>query len=494
MPRIPLPLGFSFYQSESLPFSAQRCINWIPTVAESAALNTRALFQPLGLKEFVDTELGANRGSIVADGVPYFVNGNSLLSVSSTGTVTNHGTITGSGRVSLAVNAKNADTGSQFIVIVVPGGDAYAFATITNVLTKITDTDFLTSEQVVFKDGYFVFAASNGAVFFVSNLNDPLTYDALDRGTAEISPDRIVGLHVNHNELFVPGIDTIELFQNIGGAGFPFQRIPGANIQKGVHAKFSLIEFDNTFCFVGGGLNERSAVWKVTGSSSVSKISTDAIDKEIQKFSEEEIEASFSTTYASNGQFLALFTFESTRIPSRTFVYNATASALMQQRVWFEFQDGVTDDRYRVQSIANAYGKLLVGDSSTGVIGELDYDTLDYYGDEIFRQSTSKPFDQGGLPVFAGEFEATFQAGVGLTTGNGSIPIVRMDRSDVGGLPGTFKSETSRTIGKIGEYGQRSIWRRQGRFPVSRVVRLTITDKVRANLIRLAATPEVGTQ
>jgi len=485
MPRIPLPLGFSFYQSESLPFSAQRCINWIPTVAESAALNTRALFQPLGLKQFVDTGLGANRGAQVMKDIPYFVNGNSLVSVSSTGTVTNHGTITGSGRVSLANNG-------QYLVIVVPGGRAYAYDNVADTLNQITDVDFRTSDTVVFKDGYFVFSSSDGTVFFNSALNDPFSYDALDFGSAEINPDRINALHVNHNELFVCGSETIELFQNVGGAGFPFQRIPGANIQKGVHAKFSLVEFDNSFCFVGGGLNERSAIWKVTGSSSAQKISTDAIDKEIQKFTREEIESSFAVTYAAHGQFLALFTFESSRIPSRTFVYNATASTLMQQRVWFELQTGVTDNRFRVQNIANAYGKLLVGDSVSGIIGELDSDTLDYYGDEIFRQSTSKPFDQNGLPIFAGEFEATFQGGVGLTTGQGSEPVVRLDRSDDGGR--TFGSETSRTIGKIGEYGQRSIWRRQGRFPVSRVVRLTITDKVRANLIRLAATPEVGAQ
>lgn len=485
MPRIQLPLGFSFYQSDSKPFSAQRCVNWIPTVAESGALNTRALFQPSGLKQLlVSTSIG-NRGSQSLKEIPFFINGNSLISVSSSFVETNHGTIEGSGRVSLANNG-------QYLVIVVPGGKAYAFNNQTNTLNQITDVDFRTSDTVVFKDGFFVFSSSDGTVFFNSALNDPFTYDALDFGTAEINPDRIVALHVNHNELFVGGFETIELFQNIGGAGFPFQRIPGANIQKGVHAKFSLIEFDNTFCFVGGGLNERSAIWKVTGSSSATKISTDAIDKEIQLFTEDEIKNSFAMTKTERGQFLAYFTFESTRIPSRTFVYNATASALLQQRIWFEVQTGVTDDRLRVQSIVAAYGKLMVGDQSTGIIGEFDGNELTYYGDPIFRQMVTSPFSENGLPIFAGEFEATFESGVGLTTGDGSDPIVRMDKSDDGGR--TFNSETRRTIGKIGEYGQLSIWRRQGRFPVARSIRLTITDPVRANLIKLAATPELGSQ
>lgn len=484
MPRVPLPLGFTFYQSESLPFSSQRCINWIPVVAESAALDTRALFQPPGLKVFKDINIAGNRGGMEMKGVPYFVNGNSLISLSSAGVVTNHGTIEGSGRVSLANNR-------QFLVIVVPGGKSYAFNNVSNTLTQITDVDFRTSDYVVFFDSFFVFAASDGSVFFNSALNDPFTYDALDFGSAEINPDRIVALHVNHNELFVPGGETIELFDNVGGAGFPFQRVEGANIQKGVHAKFSLIEFDNTFCFAGGGRNEKTAIWKATGSSSSTKISTDAIDKEIQKFTREEIADAFALTYARHGQFLAIFTFESQRIPSRTFFYNATASVLLGQHVWGEFQDGVTkDDRFRMQSIVSAYGKLLVGDSTTGIIGELDDKTFTYYGTPILRRMQTAPFSQNGTEVYAGEFEATFESGVGLT--NGIAPQVRLARSDNGSRK--FGFETARSIGKIGEFGQRAVWNRQGSFPVSRVIQLTVTDPVRANLIRLAATPELGSQ
>lgn len=487
MDRLPLPIGFSFYQSESAPFSSQRCVNWIPVVAEDAALNTRALFQPPGLKQLVDSGFVGNRGSLQMKEIPYFVNGNSLLSMSSASVITNHGTIAGSGNVSLATNG-------QYLVIVVPGGNSYAYDNVALTLTQITDPDFRASDTVVFKDGYFVFSSSDGAVFFNSSLNDPFNYDALDFGTAEISSDKIVSLHVNHNELFVVGLETTELFQNVGGAGFPFQRIPGANIQKGAHARFSPVEFDNTFCFVGGGLNEQTAIWKVTGSASAQKISSDAIEKEIQRFTKAEIEDSFSMTFARHGQFLALFTFESTRsgVASRTFVYNATASAYMQRNIWFELQTGVSDNRWRVQSVVQAYGKLLVGDQSTGIIGEIDTDTLDYYGDEIYRLSITAPFSENGMDLFAGELEATLESGVGLTAGQGSDPTIRMRFSDTGGR--AYSDPFKRKIGKIGEYGHQSIWRQQGRFPVSRMIELVVTDKVRANLIRLAATPELGQQ
>jgi hypothetical protein len=94
--------------------------------------------------------------------------------------------------------------------------------------------------------------------------------------------------------------------------------------------------------------------------------------------------------------------------------------------------------------------------------------------------------------MFSGRFEATFESGVGVTIGQGSDPQVRLSVSDDGGR--NFPNEISRGIGKIGEFGRQAIWQRQGRFPAARSIRLTITDPVRANLIRLSATPEVGVQ
>jgi hypothetical protein len=488
MPRVQLEIGTGFYESASLPLSAQRCINLYPVIPQATALNQRALFGCPGTKTHPTsgaTIVGSNRGSQVMKGVGYFINGSRLYSVTTAGVIVDLGTITGSGRISLANNG-------QFLVIVVPGGDSFAFDNVANTLAQITDIDFISSSTVVFKDGFFVFSAADGSVFFNSALNDPFSYDALDFGTAEINPDRIVALHVNHNELFVGGEETIELFQNVGGSGFPFQRIPGANIQKGVYGRFTLAEFDNTFVFVGGGRNEEAAVWKVTGSSSVQKISTSAIDNAIQKFSEAEISDAFSWTYSEGGNFFVGFTFTSGRIPSKTFVYDATTSALAGSSTWHERQTGVTDNRWRVNSMIRLGGKLLVGDQIDGRIGELDLETSDEFGDVLFWSKSTSPFSNQGQRSFFGEIELFMQAGEGLTTGQGSDPVVRMDFSDDGGR--TFSSEFSRNYGKIGVFNKRTIWRRQGDIPNQRVLRFSGSDPVKRNILKLEANAEGGTQ
>jgi len=483
MPKANLPIPLGFYTSQSLPISSQRCINWIPTMMEGQALTSNALIHRPGVDQFADTSLGSCRGGRVMAGVAYFVNGTSLGSIDSFGVVTNHGTIEGSKRVQIA------DNGS-LLVIVVPGGKAYVFD--GNTLTEITDPDFQVSDSVSFYRGFFVFTTTDGKQLFVSNLNQPLIFDALDFGSAEGDPDRIITQILDHDELSILGERTTEVFRLVGGSGFPLQIIPGAYTEKGAHSKYGVIKFDNTYLFLGGGINEKTAIWRQTSGAQASKISTDAIDHEIQKFTAEEIAESFAMNYSKDGQMMAIFTFNSDRIPGRTFVYNGTASGLAGRQVWFELQSGVTDAQWRCNAIVSAYGKLLLGDDTDGRIGAINGDVHTEYGNPIFWQAAFQPFSQDGTAIFAGDFEATFESGVGLTSGQGSNPVVRMDFSDDGGR--TWSSEFSRSIGKIGAYSQRSIWRRQGRFPVARTIRFTITDPVPANLIKLTATIQIGAQ
>lgn len=481
--RINLPIPLGFYQSESPELSSQRCINWIPIIPEAEALNNRALMQIAGITQFSQTNAGACRGGRRLSGVPFFVNGTSLVSIDAFGVVTFRGTITGTGQVSMADNGTN-------LVIVVPGGDGFVWN--GTALTQITDPDYQKSDTVSFYRGFFVFTTSDGKQLFVSNLNAPLTFDALDFGSAEGDPDRIITQVLDHDELSIIGERTTEVFKLVGGVGFPLQIIPGAYTEKGSLAKFGIVKFDNSYLFIGGGVNEKAAVWRQSSSSQAIKISTDAIDNAIQQFTEEEISKSFAMNYSQRGQFLAIFTFNSLRIPSKTFVYNGTASALSGLHVWFELQTGVNDAAWRVNTVIKAYGKFLCGDSVDGRIGELDTNLFSEYTEEIFCQVATSPFSQNGTDIFAGEFAATFESGVGLNSGDNENPAVRMDFSDDGGK--TFSFETSRAMGKLGEYGHETIWRRQGRFPNARVIRLTCTASVKRNLVRLSATPETGSQ
>jgi len=72
--------------------------------------------------------------------------------------------------------------------------------------------------------------------------------------------------------------------------------------------------------------------------------------------------------------------------------------------------------------------------------------------------------------------QVVFEAGTGLITGQGSAANVMMQYSDDGGK--TWSNEAWRSIGAIGRYKHRSIWRRLGKFR-SRIFRWVVSDPIK---------------
>ena len=491
--RVSLPIPLGFYQSQSAPLSSQRCINWIPTIPQGESLNNRALIQPSGISLFAEGG-GICRGGLTMAGVPYFVLGTNLVSISVDGVITTRGAIPGNSRVSIASSGERASLGALLVIVTPDNGDCYVFDDQLNTITKVTNVNYQPSASVVYYRGFYIHAALSGKTVFSSAFGDPFTYSALDEASSDADVDGIVGLVLDHDQLTVLSEASSEVFvyQTGGDLYFPLREIPGAFTQKGSHTKYGSVKFDDTYMFIGGGPNELTAIWRQSTSSQAVKVSTDAIDHAIQEFTKEEIAEAFTMTFAKSGQFFAIFTFNSNRIPGKTFAYNGTASGLSGASIWSELQTGMNDAPWRVNAIIKAYGKLLCGDSLDGRIGVIDGTVYTEYGDSVLREATLKPMEQGGTAIFAGELEVDFESGVGLTTGQGSNPVVMMSFSDDGGR--TFSNQFKRSIGKIGEYGHETVWNRQGRFPNTRSIRFSVTDPVKANLIRIAATAELGGQ
>ena len=472
-----LPIATGFYEDASKPIAAQECANWIPQIPDTNALSQAQLITTPGISLHTNTGNKSARGEHEMGGLAYTVNGTTLFRINSDGTNTSLGSIVGSGKVSIA------DNGTQ-MCIVVPSSTGYIY-TVAGGLVTISDTDFTTSlgpsQQVVFKDGYFIHfnntsAASSQAIFFISNLNDGLVYDPLDFGTAEIDPDAITNLHVNRNQLYVGGRVTNEPFQNIGGDGFPFQRIPGAVVQKGIRAKFSVVDFDNSFVFVGGGENEAPAIWRFTGGGA-NKISTAAIENIIQQSTEDEVSNIFASVYAENGGFFVNF-----HLASRTFTYNAATQSWHERKSKDSFGQ-VTN--WRVSGIVTAYGKTLVTDNQSGNVGVLDRDVFTEYGVTINRVVSTMPFQAQGKPVDFSDMELTCESGTANITGAGSDPHISRSFSDDGGF--TFGNETARSLGKQGEYKMRQIWKREGQSERFRVYRFIHDEPIKASIIKLEA-------
>ena len=449
-------------------------------VIENPALNQEVLFGTPGIEFLLSSGVlnQVNRGAWTVAGIPYFVNGNELyrldrafVNEEEVFSLQDLGVIEGDGLVSMA------DNGLQ-LCILSPGGKGYIFDTQTDTLTEIIDPDFRANgepQQVVFLDGYFVFT-TDGKKFIVSSLNDGLSYNALDFGTAEADPDDIVAPVVLRNQLFIGGASTMEAFQNIGGADFPFQRT-GLFIQKGVSAPFTVIEANDAVFFVGGGKNESPAIWALRGNA-VEKISTVAIDTLLQGFSDTELSQALTYAYAQKGSYFVCFS-----LPSTTLVFDSINGR------WHERKSQVVDAkgktvtvRSRVNSLVTAYGRVLVGDSLDGRIGELSLSVYKEYGLPIVRRVATQPFQNNMRPFMVPSLELTMESGVGDS--ETPDPKVRMERSKDGK---TWSDSRTRNIGKVGEYDKRTIWRRLGRVSRFELFRFTLSDPVKPVIMQLTA-------
>ena len=478
---IPLPITGGFYESDSLPISAQQCTNWYVNIPQTeGALSPGNLFGTPGLAQLQTSGAvnNANRGSHVKDGLPYFLNGEVLFRLDrtvdgfgvETFTLVSLGTIPGTARASFA------DNGTQLMVVV--GGDGWIIDESSgSPFLKITDADFKangTPEQVVFIDSFFL-VTTDSKKFIRSAANDGLNWDALDFFTAEADPDDIVAPIIFKNQAFIAGSETIEVYQDLAGT---FQRVNGMIINKGVFAPFGIINTSDSFMFIGGGVNESPAIWSVSGNSA-QKVSTTAIDAVLKRFPIEDIEAAFAWSYAQSGAYFVGFTF-----PKRTFVFDTITNK------WHERSSQIVDarglaltTRWRMNSMITAYNKIICGDNIDGRIGNLDLDTFTEYGNEIIRTFTTQPFANQGQSFSVPKMEITMESGVGLSD-EPVEPQIRMASSK---NAKTFNNEISKGFGNVGEFNRRAIWRRLGRFPRYAIFKFEMSEPVKPVIIKLEA-------
>jgi len=97
-------------------------------------------------------------------------------------------------------------------------------------------------------------------------------------------------------------------------------------------------------------------------------------------------------------------------------------------------------------------------------------------GDEIFCQRTFTHLHDENKRFIVNELQVDFEAGVGLTTGQGSNPVALLETSNDGGK--TWSQPYSASIGAIGKFKTRAVWRRLGQFDLF-TARITITDPVK---------------
>jgi hypothetical protein len=459
-----IPIG-GYYKMDSLPISGQECVNLYVNIPETTTVSKKQLLKPAGIR--LATTAGAdapNRGRHNFLGLPYFVQGTELYRVDQAidafGAASYSSTLV-SGATSLpgteqVIMADNGQEGGQMIIVCPALNTKFnAFIYTTGGgLVAISDNDFDGPvSDVNYVDGYFWFTKKDGQKVFISDLRDGAAYIATDFTSAEADPDYNVRSFILRNQPYVFGEQTVQAYQNVGGAGFPFTYIQGSVQAKGLASLYAIEETNDLMMFLGGAVNESPSIW-ITNGGSIEKLSTVPIDEAISSYDADTISNCFAWTYSQAGAQFVAFTFPG----EACFVYDFKSSEWHTR----ESVDGEGNPiPCRISGVVEAYGLLMVGDSISNKIGILDRSVYTEYGEQIRRRFVTPQIDNEGQPFFMDSAEVVSKTGIGLTSGQGSNPLISLSISRDGGR--TYDGARERTVGRIGQYAIRTIWTQLGR-------------------------------
>lgn len=409
---------------------------------------------------------GIDRGGVNWQGTCYRVMGTKLV------TVENNGTVTELGDVGGPVDSLVTFDYSFDRLAIASGGRLYYWDGAT--LTQVTAPALGVVLDVVWVDGYFM--TTDGQFLVVTELSDPTQVNALKYGSSEVDPDPVVALLKVRNEVYALNRNTIEVFDNVGGEFFPFERIDGAQIQKGVVGTFACCIYTESVAFLGSGRNEAPAIY-IGANGQALKISTQEIDEILLSYTETQLSSvKLETRNDKSHQHLYV------HLPDRTLVYDAAASEALGDQVWFTLTTSTTGfSQYRARNLVWAYDKWLVGDPQSSNVGYM-VDTIGEHWGQIVR------WEFGTLIVYNDGKGALFNE-LELVSLTGRVAIgVDPQISTSYSLDGlSWSQERYIKVGTNGNTKKRLVWFQQGHMRNWRIQRFSGNSQAHLSFARLEA-------
>jgi hypothetical protein len=457
-----IPILSGIWTDARADFRSEYPRNLIPIVA-ATGINTSYLRPADGIVA-QGTGPGVSRGGIEWDGVLYRVLGQKLCRIDAAGAVTVLGDIPGSDRVTMTYSF-------DYLAIAANGG-LYLYDGST--LAQNADPDLGTVLDVIWVDGYFL--TTDGEFLVITELNNPFAVDPFKYGSSEVDPDPVKAIVKLRNEVYALNRHTVEVFQNTGQTGFPFERVPGAQLQRGAIGTHCVTVFLEQIAFLGSGQNEAPGVW-LGGNGNTAKISTREVDLILAEYTEAELAtAFFETRVDRNYQHLLM------HLPRKTLVYDGAASQVLSEPVWFCLStslDGSTP--WRSQSLVWAYNRWNTADTTSAALGYLTDTVSTQWGQTVGWQFQTAIIynDSRGAIVHTLELVA-LPGRVAL----GEDPRISTQYS----LDGvTWSQPKWIAAGKIGDRAKRLQWLQQGAFRNWRVQRFAGTSDAYLSVARLEA-------
>jgi hypothetical protein len=494
------------YTLQSVNVDCQRSVNLYPEINEAGTGKEGEVVHlsgTPGLKTLISIGEGPIRCvHVTPSGIILVVSKNRLYKVS-------YNTVSGTWSSTLYATAMNVNTpvvratstigaqemvsGSPFteeMVVFVGGDQEYLWRRYNNSGT-ITETfqSFSTAgykgafalepyvgsyggSHVALIDGYRIYNKLYSGKFYVSDLDSP-TVDPLSFFTAEGDPDNLLAVIDNYRDLWLFGERTTEIWQSSGDMNAPFIRAASGFLEIGCFARYSPATIAGSIVWLGRNKEGRGIVYMTQGYQP-KRVSTHAVEFAINSYANPENAVAY--TYQEGGHFFYVLNFD-----EGTWVFDIS-TGLWHERARLDSGE-FKRHRANVYSFAPTIlgGIHLVGDFENGNLYQMNQNFYTDDDTEIVRLRTAPHVTAGLKRLRHKSIQLDMETGVGLDGNDqGSDPQCILDWSDDGGH--TWSNEHWASIGKIGQFKRRALWRRLG-ISRDRVYRTRITDKVKIVLI-----------
>lgn len=413
-----LPFIPNAYQGRSVGNESQRFINLYPEISAQGSKSIVALVGTPGLNIFANLP-NAVRGWISFNSLVYAVASNKFYSISSSGDVSELGTLaTSRGRVAMKHNGLSSAGIGGNQVCMVDGVNGYVYNILDKSLQQIPLTGGFPAnpQQIEYIDGYFI--VTDGSMnAYASDLFDGMTWNALAKTSVEAAPDNIqIPINLHQQLVFIKEYTTEIYYNNQTptSQGFPYSRVGGAVIDYGTTSPWAVARGDNgcffpayqrtndeDSCFVG--------VVFLTGYSQPTVVSTPSITYKISQSTD--LSALIGYCYSDEGHTFYVLT---DPVDNWTLVFDSSTG------LWHERSSSLLNAggifRHRSNSYVKAFGKHLVCDYASGRIYEMSSDFYTEAGIPItsIQRTQHLHEDQFLSDIFVEELKIDMETGVGM--------------------------------------------------------------------------------
>lgn len=448
MPEIELPFATQAGESSVSQNSRETLMNMYSEV-EVSGRKRLVRRQRAGLRQLL-ANTGTKRAHeySAADGYDYLVIGDTFYRFDGV-TLTSLGTLSSSsGRCWIIFNDNND-------AMISDGSTGYVWngATIATIVTP----DSHSVGPLAYQGGWGIYPVPGTGQWYITAINNFSSVDALDFATAEAHPDPLLRIFIDHNQAFLFGTKTIEVWQLTGASDFPFQPLTNSEIEGGLAAKNAVVSEDNTIIYLG----DDRVIYRLEGYRQV-RLSTGPIERAILDVSDASMADCDAFSYTSGGQKFVVF-----RFPDELTVQYNFATGFWNYCSTYGYDD------WRIMGSAGGYSRYF--STPTGLVALDESKNTDESG--IMRRLVrGSPGDANGRNMTVSKFEIDAEVGR-AAIGNDANVMMRFAPDGE-----TYGNERVRTLGATGEYITRLVWRDlgYGRRPT---IEVSITDDVRFSIM-----------